>query len=310
MTIGTKKTAQEEKVSRLYAENHLLAAQDNRESNAVLQNEARKKNKQAVNAEKTLTKLQIECGKNRIILNAGLSRTLNAETITEITEKVRQVPENLRILWNLASRQMKVLDSEYSDIPYYDIVKKGIKFNIIADKSSTFQKSYRTIFHELGHLIDHWLGKQVYFHSPYYKNGLFGNMLKKEAEDYVNATLVRLKREVVAMGKSAKSLTEEDAYKAISDELKRNTAQNLRDISDIWHGATNKKVEAGWGHERKGYWTENGGINLSKEAFAHMFQATINNCESLEQIKKYFPESYKIFEEMIEDSIETLIKAV
>ena len=47
---------------------------------------------------------------------------------------------------------------------------------------------------------------------------------------------------------------------------------------------------------------------MAKETFAHMFCATIQNPEALNHIKKYFPESYKIFNEMLEEYVQEKIK--
>ena len=43
--------------------------------------------------------------------------------------------------------------------------------------------------------------------------------------------------------------------------------------------------------------------NLPIEAFADCMTATINNPEGLENIKKYFPKSYKIFKYILHDII-------
>ena len=48
-------------------------------------------------------------------------------------------------------------------------------------------------------------------------------------------------------------------------------------------------------------------IEELQEAFAHMFCATIHNPESLANIQKYFPKSYKIFEEMVDEAVSSLI---
>ena len=98
-----------------------------------------------------------------------------------------------------------------------------------------------------------------------------------------------------------------DAYKTISEELKQIEHSARHEISDIWHGATNQKVDGGYGHFKKGYWTANKGEKLSQETFAHMFGATINNPEALMQIKKYFPESYKIFEEIVYETVKSFV---
>ena len=56
--------------------------------------------------------------------------------------------------------------------------------------------------------------------------------------------------------------------------------------------------------------TENGGENLPKEAFAHMFCAIIQNPEALNYIEKYFPKSYEIFNEMIEEYVKGRVRNV
>ena len=286
-------TAQEEKVNNLNAEVYLLASQGNRERNGALRNAARKKANQAINAEKTLTKLQIECGKNYVVLNTGLSRTLDAQTIVDITDKVRKAPENIRVLWNLMSRRMKVLDTEYSGISCYDVVKKGIKFNLQKDAKANLEifkfPSYTDMFHEIGHLVDHAMKANINYYSVIYRNGAFSEALMKETEEYIKSTSKKL------------GVSISEAEKVISEEISALSDAQQRDISDIFSGATKNRVFGRWKHEND-YWT--GGANLPRETFANMFQATINNPESLAQIKKYFPKSYKIFEEMIDEYIE------
>ena len=74
----------------------------------------------------------------------------------------------------------------------------------------------------------------------------------------------------------------------------------MSDISDMFDGITNGKV---WGYTQhsystKNYWKTHG---VGSEAFAEMFDATINNSKSLKRIKDYFPKSYEIFEEIIQE---------
>jgi hypothetical protein len=52
----------------------------------------------------------------------------------------------------------------------------------------------------------------------------------------------------------------------------------------------------GLGHGR-GYWNRSGAH--AKEAFAEIYSAKVKNKGSYEQMKKYFPKSLKIFDEMI-----------
>ena len=70
------------------------------------------------------------------------------------------------------------------------------------------------------------------------------------------------------------------------------------DISDMFEPVMPESCAFpfGVGHGT-GYWKarDNG-----KEAFAEMYSASVCNPESLEQIKRFFPESYQIFLEILE----------
>lgn len=72
------------------------------------------------------------------------------------------------------------------------------------------------------------------------------------------------------------------------------------DISDIFEGATKGKVIGTGGHS-KNYWTTR---SVAVEAFAEMFSATTTNPQSLGNIKKYFPKSYDVFNEMLKGAAE------
>jgi len=56
----------------------------------------------------------------------------------------------------------------------------------------------------------------------------------------------------------------------------------------------------------KGYWkaspeSKRGCATVGSEGFAEMAKAAINHLESLRRIKLYFPKSYDIFMEMLEN---------
>ena len=254
--------------------------------------------------------MRIEGAKKKLVFATELSKSYDAADMAVIRDKVRNAPENIRILWNLAEGQMKILDKNYYDTAHYATADKGVRLNYFKDTVDNPRQygiaPHCTLFHELGHLIDHFMGRQVYFHSEYFKGWKFGYTLRQEAEDYINATLNRLKREALAAGKSAKSIKKADAYDFIEKEITSMEHRQKADVSDIWEGATNGKVSDGWGHGKK-YWKADS-YNLTREAFAEMFCAVINKPESLLQIKRYFPESYKVFEEMIEEFVKNATK--
>ena len=115
-------------------------------------------------------------------------------------------------------------------------------------------------------------------------------MLEKEAEDRINMVLASLKDGGV------NSVRRQDAYNFLSQEITNIPHLGQYDVSDIWHGATNRKVHGKWGHTRADYWKY---TSVGTEGFANMGRATVNCPESLAMIQEYFPQSYDIFLEMI-----------
>jgi hypothetical protein len=87
------------------------------------------------------------------------------------------------------------------------------------------------------------------------------------------------------------------AYNALEREIKALTPFEKADISDIFEGATNGKISVGFGHG-KSYWKRD--TALPTGAFAEMYDSTMTCPEGLAVIKKYLPESYKIFQQMLE----------
>lgn len=92
------------------------------------------------------------------------------------------------------------------------------------------------------------------------------------------------------------------AYEAVSKELMGLPDAAQMDVSDIFGGATGNKAVGNWGHWDKSYWdSEN--TALAREAFAEFYSASISNEESLAVLKRYFPDSAAIFDDII-DAIE------
>ena len=87
------------------------------------------------------------------------------------------------------------------------------------------------------------------------------------------------------------------AYLSISDEITKNKTTSKPAISDIFAGATVNKIRDGYGHKTS-YWKA-GDKYLAAEAFANMFSTALTSPEKLTEIKKYFPKSVKIFEDML-----------
>lgn len=249
-----------------------------------------------------------------------------------IRENLENAPEDIQRVWNDCVSDFHVLEPRYrGDAANYNAVYDGVKLNITnAGKGSNYQTPYQVVFHEYGHHTDYVLnrkygdGERLKAFSETYKEGIFGKTLKKEANaalDEFGKTLVKkvdvddLRRRLNDFVKVG-LMTADEVEEEIKNELKKAVLPNRdvieakfcekirselsliarSDISDMFEPVMNLSYPFGVGHGKK-YWKNR---DNGKEGFAEMFSAEVNNPESLEQIKKFFPESYKIFREMLE----------
>lgn len=245
-----------------------------------------------------------------------------------ISKYVQNAPEQCRKVWNDCVDDFHVLDPKYrGDKAYYSPSFDGVKLNISkAAKGSDYQTPYQVVFHEYGHHSDYILnrrygnGDKSKAFSETYRNGLFGKTLKEEAtaaiEDFAKSKVNSKAIEDRIEGMIKRGLLEEsertkyikDALKkpVITDDVAKEFCNHIKkeltlmqrsDISDMFEPIMPKSCSYpfGVGHGSK-YWnTKDNG----KEGFAEMYSAMVNNPESLEQIQRFFPKSFKIFIEML-----------
>ena len=213
---------------------------------------------------------------------------------------------NLKAVWDKYENELMVGDAHKKGGAY--AMGKSLYLDIDkCAKGNSFDKPYQVVFHEAGHGIDSACRKLVnesgVFASHFsgaYKGGVFPQTIKDEVMELVNAYDKQLKQEYKARGEKYYKVY---AYKALENEIRAYNSYARADLSDILEGATNGKVQCGYGHGAT-YWKDRtiGGISdgLATEAFAEMTDSTMSNPESLELIKKYLPKSYKIYEKMLE----------
>ncbi len=205
----------------------------------------------------------------------------------------------------------------------------GITFDAAKDaKEDAGHAPWSTMYHEFGHNIDfiNRSSNAPNYFSHEYKNGIFADTLRAEVKKLVAIRLKQLKEdfknlplaEYVEKYKAGwdyylyKSYKGNDRlarvsakpsvkmiYTMLSNEIKMNPAKSASDISDIFEGASDAKIKGDWGHG-KAYWKKRA-HRLAGESFANMFSASLTAKEGLGEIKKYFPESVKIFEQMLSD---------
>jgi hypothetical protein len=251
--------------------------------------------------------------------------------VTNIQHYMEDAPLDVRNVWNTCADDFHVLDAEYrGNRAYYSAYNDGVVLNMAAvAKGNTWQTPYQTVFHEFGHHSDYILnrkfgdGDRMRGYSETYKNGIFGQTLKREAtkavDDFADTLITPVDvegiRSFFASWVTSGIMTEEEVEAEIAAALaktvlpSRDIVETLfckhikdtlspiqrSDISDMFEPAMSISRPFGFGHGT-GYWANR---DNGKEAFAEMFSASVNNPESLEQIKRFFPESYNIFCEML-----------
>ena len=225
---------------------------------------------------------------------------LGKEHAENIEALVSKAPDCIKQAWEKYGNEIKVAENNHAGIGKCEPDGK-IFVNIKNDAQKSDKKEpYESTRHESGHSIDRAISREVgYRYSQKYKDGLFEKTLVKEADAYVKERQKQLSK------MQGYKVGIDDARLSVSLELRVEGVKKTGDVSDIFEGATKGKVTGSAGHGKQ-YWTGYSrygykvpGRSVAVEAFAEMFSATTTNKDSLENIKKYFPESYGVFTEML-----------
>lgn len=256
-------------------------------------------------------------------INMGsIGEKVPSEHVAEMQKRLSKAPQSVQDVWNNYADDIKITNIN-SRSDYYGGISGGVNINLdrvtkprytvlAGGGKQLFQIEYGTMFHEIGHNIADVANKKAggyswhdiseTFKSKKYLKGVdvgytLNGMVRQEATDKVTSIWDNLKAEAVKRGEKKSSVRKYLAYKEIADELKSIELIAAADVMDMFEGATKGAVQTYCGHG-KAYWNSH---DVGVEAFAEMFDATINNPKSLEVIKKYFPKSYDIFLECLEE---------
>ncbi|MGU8470233.1 minor capsid protein [Clostridium perfringens] len=163
----------------------------------------------------------------------------------------------------------------------YSPKEKGIYIDINDDFENRKGKGpYTTVFHEMGHLIDHRLN------NISVKDGKFRQLIIDDVNTFINKYM---------------NLNNIGNLYDLSNELSKELRKDIRQhsISDLFGGVTDNTIVGKFKHSNE-YWKNP--KKLPKEAFAHFFEATLRNDEyKLKLIKEVLPKSYSEFLKMLGD---------
>lgn len=255
---------------------------------------------------------EVKSGKIKSEINLGELATAYGKKHQEAISKfLLNAPKEIQNIWNDCADDFHCLEPRYrGKKTFYSPSMDGVKLNIsFAARGSEYQTPYQVMFHEYGHHIDYILNRKygdanrMKTFSEIYKDGLFGKTLKEEAREAIKTFAKRKNLFVKDYETSKEKVIEvidwEKAEQEFCEYIKKElTLIQRADISDMFEPVMSEQCSYpfGVGHGID-YWEKR---DNGKEGFAEMYSATVNNPKSLEQIKRFFPKSYKIFLEILE----------
>ena len=205
---------------------------------------------------------------------------MNMEKFSLLEERIEHADKRALDAYNKKKDDIRFGRCDWDETALYNSNSERIYFNLENDLNNTLGKG-STYFHEVGHFIDHKSGTEdgEWLSS----NRMFKGAILSDVNNYVQKTM------------QENNCSKDEAYSIISYELRGN---RLANVSDIFGSVTDCKCQGYWGHDRE-YWKIEG--KMEKEAFANMFESSMGIQYKAEDMKKYFPNAYYVFKELLED---------
>jgi hypothetical protein len=209
---------------------------------------------------------------------------------------LENAPDAEKRAWSKVAPDLK--EPIFKGDAYYKGRQREVHFKSYAQafEESSYQRKNTVFFHEYGHNVDHALGGfggVSDYLSVSYNGGSFGKMIEQECAEALQA--------FHANSGMTEAITDRKVCREFAKWMKGTyNIYERGDISDMFERYMVKnygiQFPFGVGHGSS-YHADS--RNTPLEAFAEMFSATVTNNDSLPVIQKFFPKSYKIFEEML-----------
>ena len=240
---------------------------------------------------------------------AYINNTYGATHATAVKATLQNADQDVKEVWNKYQGKFKTSDANYTGgQAFYSPSSGNVTLNIAyAASGSSYQAPYQVLFHEYGHMTDYLAARDAGFSAytaftevfdgvdaagkaVFTTNGV-GGLLGRTAKQEVKDAISNIK-------KAHKVTRKADAAQILIDEIRQGYSLLARsDVSDMLEGAgIGVKYPLGVGHGL-GYWKNR---DNGKEIFAEILSAEAASPESLTCIKKYFPETYKVFRKILE----------
>ncbi len=243
----------------------------------------------------------------------------NEHISSKLTEEHKQHYE--KVLQNAPKQEKELWDKYQGELSWANNLKggseaayfrpsQGVTLNTGKDLEGNYFSKPGTVFwHEFGHNIDYLSGN----HQSNYVHRKFASASTKLSNGKtLGDTVVS---EVRKMTNTKKGNAVEKRHFLKQDMMVDydKNIPSMATVSDLYGGATGNKLILGAGHD-KNYWVKPKGSlfrsidgkefrsdKVGNEAFAEMYSATMRNAqEELKSFKKWLPESYEMYQELVE----------
>lgn len=233
-----------------------------------------------------------------------IDSTYGATHAQAVKTTLQNADPDVKAVWNKYQSKFKTSNAKYSgSTANYSSASDSVTLDIArAASGNSYQTPYQVLYHEYGHMTDYLAAREFGYNNyvaftqvfngldangkATFIQGMSGGLLGQTAKDELKALIKSTKK---AHGVTTKA----EAAQIIIDEIKKNYSLIARsDVSDMLEGAgigVSYPLSVGHG---KSYWKNR---DNGKEIFAEMISAEVASPDSLACIKKYFPETYKVF---------------
>ncbi len=175
--------------------------------------------------------------------------------------------------------KIQILNDRAIGTPHFTIEenKVGIRLNV------NNEKFINTLIHEIAHHIDYNLGAEYNSKMMLSNSKMFINTLKSDWDSFTTN-----------MMKCYNYSTKEEFYNFFSKKMKNSQDSSYDFVSDIVSGLTKNKCVGNFCHENE-YWNN---MTLCAESFAHFYEAILIDSRQEKELKRIFPNAFKLFEEL------------
>lgn len=238
-----------------------------------------------------------------------IDSTYGATHAQAVKSTLQNADPEVKAVWNKYQSKFRTSNAKYSGgTANYSPASDSVTLDITrAASGSSYQTPYQVLYHEYGHMTDYLAAREFGYNNyvaftqvfngldsngkATFIQGMSGGLLGQTAKDELKALIKSTKK---AHGVTTKA----EAAQIIIDEIKKDYSLIARsDVSDMLEGAgIGVAYPLGVGHG-KSYWKNR---DNGKEIFAEMMSAEVASPDSLACIKKYFPETYKVFRTILE----------